>query len=249
MIEAPWSDTQVANLNTYQREGRFHPFTCGCDRSDEAHKKYAEEHEEEAGLLVATNEGWHCPVPGCDYTQNWAHEFMAQPLPPDPFIQLRILDDLRKAVISHMGAPDEISLEPALETMATIEPGDTPAGWFVVATVRYFFFLKRWRLDNPFYEAVLEKFFAPRAVCWTTSKQYQIQTAAAISAWYKFDLPAIVVQEPEVKTTKAPAKKKKKVPVKYQPAERTAARTEKTDAPKDDGLEERMAKRIAKQRG
>jgi hypothetical protein len=251
-IERPWSDEQVAKLNAYQRAGRFHPFTCGNDRSDEAHQKYADRHNEpDLGLLVATNDGWRCPVPGCGYTQTWAHAFMAQELPPDPIAGLRVLDDIRKAVIEHMGAPDEVSLEPVLEAMAAIEPGDTPAGWLVLGTIRYFFFLKRWRLDDPAYQVVLEKFFAPSATSWFTSAQYQIQTAAAISAWYKYDLPAVVVQEPEErKVAKAPAKKKK-TPVKYQAPEGQPSRIKQTKAegPKDDGLEKRMAKRIATQRG
>lgn len=66
MLKAPWTDEQVKNLNDYQNSGRFHPFTCGNCRND----------------LVALNEGWTCPTPDCGYTQDWAHEFMAQPLPP-----------------------------------------------------------------------------------------------------------------------------------------------------------------------
>jgi hypothetical protein len=75
-IKAPWSQEQIDALNRYQREGNFHPFTCGGNRSDAAHKRYAEEHgDRDWGLLVATPEGWVCPV--CGYKQNWAHGFMA----------------------------------------------------------------------------------------------------------------------------------------------------------------------------
>lgn len=71
----PWSAEQVAALNNFQRNGNFHPFTCGGDRSDEAHVAYAKEHgDHDYGLLVAKTDGWHCPV--CDYRQKWAHSFM-----------------------------------------------------------------------------------------------------------------------------------------------------------------------------
>lgn len=60
MQTTPWTDEQVEALNRYQREGKFHPFTCG---NDSRHQN-----------LVATKDGWICP--NCDYTQNWAHGFM-----------------------------------------------------------------------------------------------------------------------------------------------------------------------------
>lgn len=65
MLKAPWTDEQVDHLNAFQRSGAFHPFTCGKCRND----------------LVATTGGWICPTTDCGYTQDWAHEFMAQPLP------------------------------------------------------------------------------------------------------------------------------------------------------------------------
>jgi hypothetical protein len=76
-IRAPWTQEQVDALNRYQREGRFHAFTCGCDdRCDAAHVAHAEKNDDrDYGLLVATKDGWVCPV--CGYTQNWAHAFMA----------------------------------------------------------------------------------------------------------------------------------------------------------------------------
>lgn len=77
IIKTPWTDEQVRALNEYQRKGQFHPMTCGGNRSDAAHKQYATEHNEpDLGLLVATNDGWKCPV--CDYTQNWTHHFQTQ---------------------------------------------------------------------------------------------------------------------------------------------------------------------------
>lgn len=75
-IKAPWTDEQVANLNSFQESGQFHPFTCGGDRGDAAHTAYAAEHGGDKGQLVATKEGWVCPV--CGYTQEWAHDFMAR---------------------------------------------------------------------------------------------------------------------------------------------------------------------------
>ena len=78
MTQAPWTPEQVEALNKWQREGPFHPFTCGGDRGDEAHRKYAEQNNDpDFGLLVATPEGWKCPV--CDYKQDWAHDFMMTP--------------------------------------------------------------------------------------------------------------------------------------------------------------------------
>lgn len=56
---------EVVSLNEFQRSGVFHPFTCG---TKEKHGRG------DAEELVATLDGWVCP--SCDYTQNWAHEFM-----------------------------------------------------------------------------------------------------------------------------------------------------------------------------
>jgi len=79
----PWSDEQVAKLNEWQRCSRVHPFTCGGDRTDAAHKRYAAEHGGDFGQLLATPDGWVCPV--CDYRQAWAHDFMLKGAPPNPF--------------------------------------------------------------------------------------------------------------------------------------------------------------------
>lgn len=59
-----WSKEHVIELNKYQREGKFHPYTCGNNRTDENHL-------DGEGLLVATIYGWICPF--CDYKQGWAH--------------------------------------------------------------------------------------------------------------------------------------------------------------------------------
>jgi len=66
-IDAPWTDEQVAVLNRFQTGGYFHPFTCG--RRDR--------HRHDEGVLIATRDGWECPAEDCDYTQTWAHAFMA----------------------------------------------------------------------------------------------------------------------------------------------------------------------------
>lgn len=63
-IKAPWTAEQVDNLNRFQRQSLFHPFTCpghedGGDRS-----------------LVATRSGWICCH--CGYRQDWAHKGMLE---------------------------------------------------------------------------------------------------------------------------------------------------------------------------
>lgn len=70
-IEAPWTPTQVAALDAFQHRGDVHPFTCG--------------REECRSTLVATTEGWICPIIACGYKQNWAWAFMAEfpPIPPE----------------------------------------------------------------------------------------------------------------------------------------------------------------------
>ena len=58
-IKTPWTPDQVDALNRYQHSGRFHGYTCN---------NYHIEHQ----LLVATEDGWICPMQ-CGYTQDWAH--------------------------------------------------------------------------------------------------------------------------------------------------------------------------------
>lgn len=65
--EAPFVAEQVNSLNDYQRSGVFHPFTCGRDPRSA--------HSDGEGILVARRDGWMCPDD--DYTQTWAHDFMA----------------------------------------------------------------------------------------------------------------------------------------------------------------------------
>jgi hypothetical protein len=61
LSRAPWTPTEVESLNAYQAAGVMHPFTCG---NDSAHY-----------LLRAAAPGWECPC--CEYTQDWAHPWMA----------------------------------------------------------------------------------------------------------------------------------------------------------------------------
>lgn len=75
-IKTPWTQEQCDRLNAFQKSRRFHPFTCGSgNRCDENHL-------DGEGVLVATPDGWKCPY--CDYTQEWAHSIMAEPLPEMP---------------------------------------------------------------------------------------------------------------------------------------------------------------------
>lgn len=65
-IRAPWTEAQVAALNAYQASGTMHPFTCGGDH--DMHQ-----------TLIAEADGWHCPDEACDYRQDWAWAWMADP--------------------------------------------------------------------------------------------------------------------------------------------------------------------------
>lgn len=71
-VYAPFTDDQVNSLNAYQVAGVMHPFTCG-NRSERSH--VWRDGDGDLGLLMATPAGWTCPQ--CDYTQDWAHGFMA----------------------------------------------------------------------------------------------------------------------------------------------------------------------------
>lgn len=61
-IVAPFTKRQVRHLNEWQQRDDVHPFTCPC-----------------GATLVAETDGWRCSEAGCDYRQNWAHDFMAKP--------------------------------------------------------------------------------------------------------------------------------------------------------------------------
>jgi len=82
-LKAPWTPSEVAALNRWQTFGRVHPFTCGNNRMDPAHVAYQADHpDQDFGQLVASVNGWFCPV--CSYRQTWAFHFMAYP-PPGMF--------------------------------------------------------------------------------------------------------------------------------------------------------------------
>jgi hypothetical protein len=71
-VARPFTPDQVVALEAFQRSGRFHPFTCP-NRGDDEHRDTGVD----LGALVPTVRGWICPY--CDYTQDWAHGFMADP--------------------------------------------------------------------------------------------------------------------------------------------------------------------------
>lgn len=75
LIRAPWTSEQVAALEQFQTVSNMHPFTCGAD------------HHTLAPRLIPSHSGWYCPDPDCDYQQDWAHAFMADPArwPRSPF--------------------------------------------------------------------------------------------------------------------------------------------------------------------
>jgi hypothetical protein len=62
-VNAPWTQDQVASLNSYQASGRFHPFTG--ERGPKG----------EETALIATKEGW-VEKDGGPVVQTWAHQFM-----------------------------------------------------------------------------------------------------------------------------------------------------------------------------
>jgi hypothetical protein len=70
-LVAPWSPEVTATLNRFQTEAHFHPFTCA-NRGDGEHQ---ERDNADLGQLIATDQGWVCA--DCDYSQDWAHNFMA----------------------------------------------------------------------------------------------------------------------------------------------------------------------------
>ncbi len=69
-MKAPWTAEQVAALNAFQHSSRYHPFTCGGNRTDEKHL-------DREGVLIATPQGWICPY--CEFKQDWCFDFMTKP--------------------------------------------------------------------------------------------------------------------------------------------------------------------------
>lgn len=71
LVRAPFTPEQVESLNGFQQSGVMHPFTCsggGGPHSDRPGR---------SAVLVADEDGWRCPVSGCEHRQDWAHPFMA----------------------------------------------------------------------------------------------------------------------------------------------------------------------------
>lgn len=64
-VQAPFTPQQVASINAFQASEVLHPFTCPCD-----------DHEPHVALRAST-EALRCQSPGCLYSQNWVHGFMA----------------------------------------------------------------------------------------------------------------------------------------------------------------------------
>ncbi len=77
-IQPPWTPQQIDGLNHWQRAGYVHEFTCPNRQRDN--------HGDAPLPLVATVNGWVCPY--CDYTQRWAHDFMANGPPPNPLLKM-----------------------------------------------------------------------------------------------------------------------------------------------------------------
>lgn len=77
IIRAPWSQETADALNRFQRNGKFHPFTCAGDRTDAFHAAAVVNYSlSDAGQLHAILNGWVCK--GCSYTQDWAFAFMVE---------------------------------------------------------------------------------------------------------------------------------------------------------------------------
>jgi hypothetical protein len=78
-ISAPFTEAQAAALNQYQRAGRMHPFTCPREHELSRVRHTGQMYKAETRLVAMVHQGWECPDPACDYTQNWAHTFMVDP--------------------------------------------------------------------------------------------------------------------------------------------------------------------------
>lgn len=65
LLHAPWTPTQVAILNQYQRADWTPSFYCG------------KAHDGGGPALLAQISGWRCPDPGCGFSRDWAFSHMA----------------------------------------------------------------------------------------------------------------------------------------------------------------------------
>jgi hypothetical protein len=78
-INSPWTMEQAAALMEWQLCNYVHPFTCP-NRHDHP-ILFGDK-----GVLIPTVRGWVCQF--CDYKQDWAHDFMFEPPPPNPLMAL-----------------------------------------------------------------------------------------------------------------------------------------------------------------
>ncbi|MFE7535235.1 hypothetical protein ACFU67_13295 [Streptomyces rhizosphaericola] len=112
-ITAPWSSEQVAALEQFQTASGMHPFTCGADQHSQPPR------------LVPSHSGWYCPDPACDYRQDWAHAFMADPVAwPKPFGERHgpTPEQAREAVLAARGQGLE-RLHDRLAELRTLKDG------------------------------------------------------------------------------------------------------------------------------
>jgi hypothetical protein len=65
-----FTEEQVSELNRYQEERQFHPYTC-CSGGENTPNCQRRSGKNE-GILIATTEGWVCPCG--EYKQYWAHD-------------------------------------------------------------------------------------------------------------------------------------------------------------------------------
>jgi hypothetical protein len=65
--EAPWTNEQVANIQSFQDSGRMHPFTCA---------NQASHIDGSRDPLEPHIYGMVCKADGCGYIQTWVHDFM-----------------------------------------------------------------------------------------------------------------------------------------------------------------------------
>lgn len=128
-IYVPWDMQTVRNLNRFQSLSFVHPFTCGNDQ-----------HSGQNPKLVAGPNGWCCPDPrdeGCEYTQSWAHAFMADPDkwphgPTPGFLQhlsVSVSKTAAEAIVDARVAAERLVAILGNETLGkiTAEMVDTPA--------------------------------------------------------------------------------------------------------------------------
>lgn len=118
MIKAPWTQEQVDALNAWQKLGYVHEFTCPMDHPDDR-------------VLTATPAGWICP--SCSYTQNWAHDHMADksqhqpPLTmtyPEGVHRIRVPKPVQWKPVADITAHELALAMPTLLGMVTSAPFD-----------------------------------------------------------------------------------------------------------------------------